>query len=351
MDDSLEPEEAARHAGLRYVTDAATGISRRRAGRSFSYVAPDGNRITDQDEIARIKALAIPPAWTDVWISPSPHGHIQATGRDARGRKQYRYHPQWRVVRDENKYGRMLAFAEALPLIRERTERDLSVPGLPHERVLAAVVRLLDSTLIRVGNVAYARENNSFGLTTLRDRHVKIDGSTVRFRFRGKAGKEHQAQFSDRRLASVIKRCQDLPGQELFQYEDEEGDVRAIASDEVNEYLREVGGDDFTSKDFRTWGGTVYAAEVLQEVGEFGSETEARHNVVEAIKRVARQLGNTPAVCRTCYVHPAVIECYMDGTLLSAWERARRSVRGHANGLKEEEAILLRVLGRQAMIV
>src|SRR5438132_5658908 len=341
---STDPEEAAQAAGLRYVNDTMPGIRRKRAGKSFAYVGPDGNRITDPDEVARIKALAIPPAWTDVWISSSPRGHIQATGRDARGRKQYRYHERWRAVRDETKYGRMVAFGEALPGIRSRTDKDLARPGVPREKVLAAVVRLLDSTLIRVGNPEYARENNSFGLTTLRDRHVDVSGSTLRIHFRGKGGKEHRIALSDRRLAGVVKVCQDLPGQELFQYVDEDDVVRAIESSDVNDYLRLISGQEFTAKDFRTWGGTVHAAEALLEVGDFRSEDEAKRNVVQAIKRVAEQLGNTPAVCRTCYIHPGVIDGYLDGSLPRTWRRARRSAGRSNRGLRKEEAVLLDVL-------
>lgn len=338
------PIDAARSAGLRYVTDTGPGISRRRSGRGFSYTDPEGKRLTDRETIARIKGLAVPPAWRDVWICPHPLGHIQATGRDARGRKQYRYHPQWRAIRDETKYGGIVAFGEALPRVRKRTGRHLSIPGLPREKVLAAVVRILDASLVRVGNPEYTRVNDSFGLTTLRDEHARIRGSVLRFRFRGKGGKEHTVHIQDARLARIVKRCQDIPGEELFQYIDDDGESHPITSGDVNEYLRETSGEALTSKDFRTWGGTVLAAEALVRQGRFASETEARSNVVEAIKEVAAQLNNTPAVCRRAYVHPEVIQAYLDGDLVPAWRHAERSLTEWTKGLRREEAILLGVL-------
>ncbi len=336
--------EAAQAAGLLYVTDARPGISRLRVGRGFSYRNPEGERISDPHAIARIRALAVPPAWTDVWICADPRGHIQATGRDARGRKQYRYHPEWRAVRDETKYERIVGFGEALPLIRRRTDRHLSRPGLPREKVLAAVVRILDASLLRIGNPEYARMNDSFGLTTLRDEHARVEGSTLRFRFRGKGGKEHTVHIQDARLATIVKRCQDIPGEELFQYLDDEGMNRTIESGDVNEYLREISGEEFSAKDFRTWGGTVLAAEALVEQGPFHSENEAKSKVVEAIKEVAAQLNNTPAVCRKSYVHPEVIQAYMEGDLIRIWRRDERSVTEWIEGLRKEEAILLAVL-------
>jgi DNA topoisomerase I len=338
------PIDAARSAGLRYVTDTGPGISRRQRGRGFSYTDPERKRLVDTETIARIKALAIPPAWTDVWICPHPLGHIQATGRDARGRKQYRYHPQWRAIRDETKYGGIVSFGEALPRVRRRTGRHLAMLGLPREKVLAAVVRILDTSLVRVGNPEYTRMNDSFGLTTLRDEHARIEGSVLRFRFRGKGGKQHTVHIQDARLARIVKRCQDIPGEELFQYIDDDGDSRPITSGDVNEYLRDISGEGLTSKDFRTWGGTVLAAEALLRQGRFASETEARSNVVEAIKEVAAQLNNTPAVCRKAYVHPEVIQAYMDGDLVPAWRRAERSLTEWPKGLRREEAILLSVL-------
>jgi len=309
---------AARAAGLRYVSDEQPGIRRIRAGKGFRYTGPDGEPIKDEDTLARIRALAIPPAYTDVWICPDPRGHIQATGRDARGRKQYRYHARWHATRDEAKYDRMLAFAAALPGIRERTARDLQKQGLPREKVLATVVRLLEATAIRIGNDEYARTNKSFGLTTLRDRHARVKGERVRFRFRGKHGKQHSVDLKDRRLAKIVKRCQDLPGQELFQYIDDNGVRQDVKADDVNAYLREISGHDFTAKDFRTWAGTVLCAIALNQIGSVESRRQAKKNIVHAIKVVAERLGNTPAVCRKSYVHPAIVDAYMDGNTLAA---------------------------------
>ena len=345
---AVDPASAAREAGLRYVSDRAPGIRRRRAGRYFSYIGPDGTAIRDPEVLQRIKSLAIPPAWTDVWICPTPRGHIQAVGRDAKGRKQYRYHPRWREVRDEAKYGRMIEFGHALPTIRDRTDADLRRPGLPREKVLAAVVQLLEKTLIRVGNEEYARENRSYGLTTMRTPHVDVERSKILFQFRGKGGKRHTVDVNDRRLARVIRSCQDLPGQELFQYVDEDGELRTIDSGDVNEYLREISGKDFTAKDFRTWAGTKLAAMALREVEEFESDTQAKRNVVAAIESVAQQLGNTPAICRKCYVHPAVIEAYMDGSMAHTLEeRAAETLEESANTLSGEEAEVMRLLQRR----
>jgi len=316
-----DPAESAREAGLRYVTDAQPGILRRKAGKGFRYVDADRKAVRDAETLKRIRSLVIPPAWTDVWICANPRGHLQATGRDARGRKQSRYHPRWRAVRDETKYERMLLFGTALKGIRERVEADLARPGLPREKVLATLLRLMERTLIRVGNEEYARENHSYGLTTMREKHVTVTGSTVTFRFRGKSGKQHTVGVQDRRLARIVGRCQDLPGYELFQYVDEGGEPHTIDSADVNAYLREISGEDFTAKDFRTWSGTVLASRALREFEAFGSETQAKKNVVQAIKAVAERLGNTPAVCRKCYVHPAVLECYMAGKLAQSVRR------------------------------
>ncbi len=313
-----DPAASARAAGLRYVSDRAPGIRRRRRGKGFAYVLPDGTPLRDRAERRRIEKLAIPPAWTDVWICPQPNGHLQATGRDARGRKQYRYHPGWRDVRDETKFGRLIAFGEALPALRRRVEEDLGRQGLPREKVLAAVVRLLETTLLRVGNEEYARANNSFGLTTLRDRHAEVEGSTVRFAFRGKSGKDIQVDIQDRRLARVVKRCRDLPGQDLFQYVDDEGARQAVGSGDVNAYLREVTGEEFSAKDFRTWGGTVLALGALSVLGANGGAGEASRNVVQAVKEVAEQLGNRPAICRKYYIHPGVLDAYVEGVLAGA---------------------------------
>ena len=340
-----DPEESAREAGLRYLHDDRPGITRKGAGTGFSYRDPDGERVTDRKTLARIKALAIPPAWTDVWISPSPNGHIQATGRDAKGRKQYRYHPKWREVRDANKYEHVLAFGRALPRIRERVEEDLRRQGLPKEKVLALIVRLLETTLIRVGNDEYARQNKSYGLTTMRDRHAEIDGSTVTFSFNGKSGIEHEIDLHDRRLAKIVRQCQEVPGQELFQYLDEQGDRQAVGSEDVNAYLREITGEDYTAKDFRTWAGTKLAAEALAEFKAFDSDAAAKQNVVAAIERVAGRLGNTTTVCRKCYVHPAVIDAYMDGdTVTSIRERAGKELASNLHDLDPEEAAVLMLL-------
>ena len=314
---ALDSPKSAHAAGLRYVSEQSTGGIRRlgKPGR-FRYVDASGRRIGDKSVLQRIYALAIPPAWTAVWICPHANGHLQATGRDARGRKQYRYHARWRVVRDDVKYGRLVSFAAALPKIRARTQADLAKSGLPREKVLAAVVQLLEKTLIRVGNEEYARQNGSIGLTTMRDGHAKVSGSTVRFEFRGKSGIRHAVGLNDRRLAAIVKACRDLPGYELFQYVDGDGARQVIDSCDVNAYLREICRDDFTAKDFRTWSGTVLAARALAGVAGFSTQREAKRKVVQAIESVARSLGNTKTVCRKSYVHPAVIDAYMDGATI-----------------------------------
>jgi DNA topoisomerase-1 len=342
---TLDPIASAAEAGLRYVTDASPGIRRRRAGRGFTYIGPDGRRIADRQQLDWIRSLAIPPAWTDVWICTSRRGHLQATGRDARGRKQYRYHPEWRAVRDEAKYGRMIAFGQALPEIRRRVDADLRRPGLPRERVLAAVVRLLEKTRLRVGNEEYARDNRSYGLTTLRDRHAEVGSSRIRFRFRSKGGKVSDVELSDARLARIVARCQELPGQELFAYLDEDGEVRPIGSSDVNDYLREITGRDFTAKDFRTWSGTVLAAWALTEFEAVDSEAQAKRNVVRAVEEVAEWLGNTPAVSRRSYVHPAVIDAYLDGDVVrAARQTADRTLRDDLARLEPQEAAVLALL-------
>ncbi|HEV2533311.1 DNA topoisomerase IB [Phenylobacterium sp.] len=307
----LTPDEV-KAAGLRYVSDHDAGIVRRKSGTGFSYRKPDGGQI-DEATLERIRHLAIPPAWTDVWICPDPRGHIQATGRDQKGRKQYRYHDRWRQVRDENKYDRLIAFGRALPRLRARVEEDLTQRGLHRDKVLAAVVRLMEITLIRVGNEEYAKQNKSFGLTTLRDQHAKIRGARAVFEFRGKSGKMHETGFRDRRLARIVKACQDLPGQRLFQYLDDDGEQRAVESADVNAYLRETMGEDFSAKDFRTWAGTVNAARALAIAPECGSATEAKRNINTCVKAVAGLLGNTAAVCRGSYIHPVVLQAYSDG--------------------------------------
>jgi DNA topoisomerase-1 len=335
----------ARLVGLRYVSDEVPGITRKPAKNGFRYFDADGKPIRDEDTLARIKSLAIPPAWTDVWICPRENGHIQATGRDAKKRKQYRYHPRWRSVRDEAKYGRMLSFGKALPMIRKKVGKALKLPGLPREKVLATVVYLLQATMMRIGNEEYARHNKSFGLTTLRDRHVRIDGSEVEFHFRGKSGVRHSIKVDDPRLARIIKRSRDLPGQELFQYIDDDGEQRTVGSADVNEYLREITGEDYTAKDFRTWSGTILAAMALQEFRKFDSEAQAKKNIVRAIESVAEKLGNTPSICRKCYVHPAVLDAYLDGTMLHALQlRTREELVNDIHALRPEEAAVLALL-------
>ncbi len=324
------------------------GIRRIRSGSGFRYVDAGGRTIRDEDALGRIRSLAIPPAWTDVWICPRPDGHLQATGRDARGRKQYRYHPRWRDVRDETKYGRMNAFGLALPRVRARVARDLARPGLPREKVLAAVVRLLETTLIRVGNEEYARANGSFGLTTMRDRHARISGATVRFEFRGKSGVRRAVDLHDRRLARIVRRCRDVPGQELFQYLDPDGRRHSVDSTEVNDYLRRIAGREFTAKDFRTWYGTVLAARALQEFQGFDRKTQAKKKIVRAIDQVAVRLGNTRAVCRKCYVHPAVLEAYLDRTLSQTLKRCGEGLTQISRRrLSAEEAAVLAFLEKR----
>jgi DNA topoisomerase-1 len=312
-----DPVEAAHDAGLRYTSDDRPGLRRRRAGRGFAYLDADGRTITDKGELRRIRRLAIPPAWTEVWISPDPRGHIQATGRDARRRKQYRYHERWREVRDESKFERILDFAKALPRIRRRVDRDLARSRLTRARVLATIVRLLETSLIRVGNDEYARYNSSYGLTTLREKHVRVVGSRVTFRFRGKSGKDQEVDVRDERVARVIRRLQELPGQELFRYVDERGETRSVGSADVNAYLREISGADFTAKDFRTWAGTMYAARELRALGAADGTRATKRNVTQAVHAVAERLGNTPAVCRRCYIHPAIVRAYVEGKLES----------------------------------
>jgi DNA topoisomerase-1 len=339
-----DPLEAARFAGLRYVRDTDPGLLRRRSGKGFSYLDAKGERVREHGTLRRIRALAIPPAWSDVWICPIASGHLQASGRDARGRKQYRYHPRWRQARDETKFTRTAAFGEALPGIRRRVEDDLARPGLPRDKVLATVVRLLETTLIRVGNEEYARANKSYGLTTLRRRHVEVSGSTLRFRFRGKSGKLHEVGVSDRRVATVVKRCQDIPGYELFSYVDEQGETRTIDSQDVNDYLREIAGDNFTAKDFRTWAGSVLALTALRSGGSFESDADAKRKIVEAVKSVASRLGNTPSICRQHYIHPSLIATYLAGDLEAALGPAETGSKGDA--LSPEETSLLKFLRR-----
>jgi DNA topoisomerase-1 len=316
---------AAAEAGLRYVSDDSPGYSRKENGEHFKYLDTHGKSIRDEERLLRIKRLAIPPAWTDVWICPSPAGHIQATGRDARRRKQYRYHERWRELRDENKFSRLAEFAKALPKIRRRVAQDIRLPGLPREKVLATVVRLLERTFIRVGNEEYARENKSFGLTTIKNRHVKVKGDHLRFRFRGKSGRQHEVAITDGRIAKIVSKCQDLPGQDLFQYVSDDGEVRNATSQDVNDYLREITNENFTAKDFRTWAGTVLGAIALNAQGEFETKKQAKANLKTAICAVAHFLGNTPAICRKCYVHPAIVEAYLNRTQIAGLDQATKN--------------------------
>jgi DNA topoisomerase-1 len=339
-----DPEvEAELPAPLRYARSDRPGISRRRAGKGFIYLDPDGKRLRDRDTLARIRALVVPPAWTGVWISPDPRAHLQATGRDARGRKQYLYHPLWRALRDKTKYEHMLAFGRALPAIRRRVARDLAREGLPREKVLAAVVRLLEHTLARVGNSEYARANHSFGITTLRNRHVRIARGTVELEFRAKHGLHHHSMVSDRKLARILRQCRDLPGSELFQYLDEEGTRHSIDSDDVNRYLRAISGAEITAKDFRTWAGTSLA---LLALARRGAARPTKKAIVQTVKEVAAELGNTPAICRKCYIHPALFERYREGRLAPYAAEIAGSSRGDT--VRAAEGALRRFLVAEA---
>lgn len=348
-----DPEAAAKAAKLRYVSDAKPGITRERvqtgeATAKFVYRNPDGSDVTDEKTLARIKSLVVPPAWESVWICRIPNGHLQASGRDARGRKQYRYHPRWRVVRDEAKYGRMLTFGRVLPAVRGRVAADLARPGLPREKVLATIVRLLETTLARVGNEEYAKTNKSFGLTTLRNRHVKVNSSTITFDFRGKHGIKHHIDMQDRKLAKIVARCRDLPGQELFHYLDENGEPRGVDSDDVNEYLREISGEEITAKDFRTWAATNLAALALRELEAYDTQAAAKKNVVQAVEAVSKMLGNTPAICRKCYIHPAIFEGYLDGSLVEGLKIRADETLAHPNGgLTAEEVAVTAFLSQR----
>jgi DNA topoisomerase-1 len=343
-----DPTESARSAGLRYVSDASPGIGRRRHGKGFSFVDPGGKVVRDRETLARIKSLVIPPAWKQVWVCPNPKGHLQVTGRDARGRKQSRYHPRWREVRDETKYHRMMIFGAALPALREHIDHYLSLPGLPRPKVLATIVRLMETTFIRVGNEEYARENHSYGLTTMRNKHVQVEGASITFSFQGKSGVRHTVDLHDRRLAKIIQRCQEIPGYELFQYVDRDGEHHNIDSADVNEYLQVITGQDFTAKDFRTWAGTVMACGMLREFESFASQTEAKKNVVQAIKAVAARLGNTPSVCRKCYVHPEVLDCYLSGTLFRSVKQVVHAEAAESpDTLRQEEEALLHLLEKR----
>jgi DNA topoisomerase-1 len=341
----VDPRDAAESAGLVYVSDEEPGIRRKKAGKGFTYIRSGGGKVEDEATLKRIRKLAIPPAWTDVWICAKANGHVQATGRDARGRKQYKYHTAFREVRESTKYEKMMEFAQSLPAIRAKVAEHMALKGLPREKVLATVVNLLESTLIRVGNEDYARANKSYGLTTLKDRHVEVDGSELRFEFKGKGGKTWRLKVKDRRIAKIVRACQDLPGQELFQYVDEKGERRDVTSSDVNAYLREITGQDVTAKDFRTWHGTVMAAFALQEFQHLDSQAAAKKNIKAAIEQVASRLGNTPTICRKCYIHPELFTAYVEGQLLlEIKEEVEDSLRENLSKLKPEEAAVLTLL-------
>lgn len=344
-DNIVDPKDAAESVGLSYVSDETPGITRRKAGRGWSYRDPEGRILKDRDTIERIDKLAIPPAYTAVWICPDPNGHLQATGRDARGRKQYRYHARFREVRDGTKYEHMITFAQSLPTIRRAVAEHMAMRGLPREKVLATVVHLLETTMIRVGNADYAKQNKSYGLTTLANRHVRIEGTELRFRFKGKSGKEWNLKIRDRRVARIVRQSQELPGQQLFQYIDEDGERKGVTSGDVNEYLKTIAGTAITAKDFRTWTGTVLAALALAELERFDSEAAAKRNVRTAIEQVAARLGNTPTVCRKCYVHPEIIDSYLaDALVLEVKQEVERELAEDVEGLRPEEALVLAFL-------
>ena len=338
----VDPADSAEEAGLRYLGDDRPGYTRKANGNDFEYFDTDGKRIRDEQRLLRIKRLAIPPAWTDVWICPSSNGHLQATGRDARRRKQYRYHERWREIRDENKFERLADFGKALPQIRKRVDHDIKLSGLPREKVLATVVRLLERTFMRIGNEEYARENKSFGLTTMKNRHVTVKGARLSFRFRGKSGRQHEVDVTDRRIAKIVAKCQDLPGQDLFQYVNGDGDVRDVTSQDVNDYLRDITNEDFTAKDFRTWAGTLLAALALNAQESFETRKQAKTNIKAAVCAVAEVLGNTPAICRKCYIHPAVLEKYLAKTGIPGVSEAMQKSRG--SYLRSTELAVLRFL-------
>jgi DNA topoisomerase-1 len=339
-----DPKSAAKAAGLLYVNDQGPGIQRRRRGKAFVYIGVDSKPVTNKRILKRIAALVIPPAWEDVWICPIENGHIQAVGRDARKRKQYRYHPRYRQVRDETKFDRMVEFGAVLPKIRGRVKQDLELPGLPQRKVLAAIVDLLDKTCIRVGNDEYAKSNKSYGLTTLKDQHVNVRGASMHLHFRGKSKQDHDITLTDRRLAKIVKACQDLPGQELFQYKADNGDSVKVDSAEVNEYIREITHDDFTAKDFRTWHGTGHMAQQLAALGPAQSETEAKRNITQAVKETAKHLGNRPAACRKYYIHPAVFDSYVEKTIFTAMRKVHSGTARHAKGLGPVEVAVLRLV-------
>ncbi len=339
--------ETLEQEGLRYVSDSKPGYTRKGRGKGFAYYDTHGDLIRDEKRLDRIRAIVVPPAWTEVWICPTANGHIQATGIDARGRKQYRYHERWREARDGDKFQEILRFGEALPAIRAQVDDDMKLPGLPREKVLAAVVKLLEVTLIRVGNAEYAKQNDSYGLTTMRKKHIDLTGSDIHFRFTGKSGKDWDLSVNDRRIARIVRQCSDLPGYELFKYDDD-GVLKDVTSSDVNAYLHEITGESFTAKDFRTWSGTVLAAMALDELEKFDSEAQAKKNVVSTIEHVSQMLGNTPTICRKCYVHPQILDSYIDGTLAGVLrEEIEDTVRAEYPNLEPEEVLVLTFLRKR----
>ncbi len=348
LDRTAEVAATIAEEGLRYVSDSSPGYTRKRTGTTFSYYDTNGKRITDATIVRRIKSIGIPPAYETVWICPAANGHIQATGLDARGRKQYRYHPKWRELRDQDKYEHIIQFAAALPALRDRVAADMKLDGLPREKVLATIVSLLEKTLIRVGNAEYAEKNKSYGLTTMRRKHVAIGGGILRFEFTGKSGKQWKLRVEDKRIAAIVKRCAEIPGHELFKYLDDDGVPRTMDSGDVNAYIKEITGEDFSAKDFRTWAGTVLAALALTEFKKYESQAEAKRNVVAAIESVPRQLGNTPAICRKCYVHPEVLNAYMSGDLVKMIEaKIAQKFKRHYAKLTSDEITVLAFLRKR----
>jgi DNA topoisomerase-1 len=339
-----KPELAAEAAGLHYVSDVQAGYTRRKQGSKFVYLDLHGRPLKNEKHLARIKALVIPPAWSSVWICPDPQGHLQATGRDEKGRKQYRYHNNWQQIRNETKFSKTLMFASKLSIIRARIKRDLELPGLVRNKILAAIVKIMDQTMIRIGNEEYAEKNKSYGLTTIRNRHAEVKGQKVRFKFKGKSGKFHDVEIEDPRIAKIVRKCQDLPGQELFEYESEDGSYADVTSQDVNDYLREVTGENITAKDFRTWGGTVRAALTLQEIGPHQTKTELKKNLVKAVQQTADHLRNTTAVCKKYYIHPCVFKAYEDGSLFKIYLKCQKKQKARQTGLYSEEVFALRLL-------
>lgn len=348
LDSQQEPEAAAKAAGLRYVTDRIPGIRRVKKGHGFSYVDAKGAIVRDEKALARIRSLAIPPAWTDVWICSSENGHLQATGKDAKHRKQYRYHPQWNHIRNETKFSKMLLFSEKLPQIREQVKKDLQKEGMVRERVLAAIIEIMEQTMIRIGNDEYAEKNNSYGLTTIRNHHVDVKGKKIRFRFKGKSGKLHDVEIEDRRLAEIVRKSQELPGQELFAYETDEGSYIDVTSQDVNQYLKEITGEDITAKDFRTWGGTVQAAVQLAEMGPCQTKKELKSQILRAVEGTAEKLRNTPSICRKYYIHPCVLEAYENGSIFKIKASCENKNRKKGSGLYPEEHFAVELLKQSA---